>query len=59
MPMVRKGVALSDAFTDEEPSTGRGDQNEKDLNQSGLLMMVPIIGFELMTYRLQGGCSTN
>ena len=21
--------------------------------------MVPIIGFELMTYRLQGGCSTN
>ncbi len=23
------------------------------------LEMVPIIGFELMTYRLQGGCSTN
>jgi len=23
------------------------------------LKMVPIIGFELMTYRLQGGCSTN
>ncbi len=21
--------------------------------------VVPIIGFELMTYRLQGGCSTN
>jgi hypothetical protein len=21
--------------------------------------MVPAIGFELMTYRLQGGCSTN
>ncbi len=21
--------------------------------------LVPIIGFELMTYRLQGGCSTN
>lgn len=21
--------------------------------------MVPIIGIELMTYRLQGGCSTN
>jgi hypothetical protein len=21
--------------------------------------MVPVIGFELMTYRLQGGCSTN
>jgi len=23
------------------------------------LNMVPAIGFELMTYRLQGGCSTN
>jgi len=23
------------------------------------LKMVPIIGVELMTYRLQGGCSTN
>ena len=23
------------------------------------LNVVPIIGFELMTYRLQGGCSTN
>jgi hypothetical protein len=22
-------------------------------------LMVPAIGFELMTYRLQGGCSTN
>ena len=21
--------------------------------------VVPLIGFELMTYRLQGGCSTN
>ena len=57
--MVRKGVALSDALTDEELSTGRWGHNEKDLNQSGLLIMVPIIGFELMTYRLQGGCSTN
>ncbi len=25
----------------------------------GLKKMVPIIGIELMTYRLQGGCSTN
>jgi hypothetical protein len=24
-----------------------------------LEILVPIIGFELMTYRLQGGCSTN
>ena len=24
-----------------------------------LFLLVPIIGFELMTYRLQGGCSTN
>ena len=24
-----------------------------------LIILVPIIGFELMTYRLQGGCSTN
>jgi len=23
------------------------------------LLMVPIVGFELTTYRLQGGCSTN
>jgi hypothetical protein len=22
-------------------------------------ILVPLIGFELMTYRLQGGCSTN
>ena len=29
------------------------------LTQKVLRMMVPIIGFELMTYRLQGGCSTN
>ncbi len=26
---------------------------------SGGVHLVPIIGFELMTYRLQGGCSTN
>jgi hypothetical protein len=24
-----------------------------------LQMMVPLVGFELTTYRLQGGCSTN
>jgi len=24
-----------------------------------LILLVPLIGFELMTYRLQGGCSTN
>ncbi len=24
-----------------------------------LVWVVPVIGFELMTYRLQGGCSTN
>ena len=23
------------------------------------LSMVPLVGFELTTYRLQGGCSTN
>jgi hypothetical protein len=29
-------------------------------NHNALMIeMVPIIGFELMTYRLQGGCSTN
>jgi hypothetical protein len=27
--------------------------------RSDLGEMVPIIGIELMTYRLQGGCSTN
>jgi hypothetical protein len=26
---------------------------------AAFVMVVPIIGFELMTYRLQGGCSTN
>ena len=29
------------------------------MGAGGALKMVPIIGFELMTYRLQGGCSTN
>ncbi len=29
------------------------------MGSDGALEMVPIIGFELMTYRLQGGCSTN
>jgi hypothetical protein len=30
------------------------------LNMPGNFMeVVPIIGVELMTYRLQGGCSTN
>ena len=31
----------------------------QDRQESRLDEMVPIIGFELMTYRLQGGCSTN
>jgi hypothetical protein len=31
----------------------------QDRRQNRLDEMVPIIGFELMTYRLQGGCSTN
>ena len=26
---------------------------------AGLYHMVPLVGFELTTYRLQGGCSTN
>jgi hypothetical protein len=34
-------------------------QKEKDLSKSGPLMLVPVVGFELTTYRLQGGCSTN
>jgi hypothetical protein len=29
------------------------------LAQRGGLRMVPAVGFELTTYRLQGGCSTN
>ena len=33
--------------------------HEKGPNSSGLKELVPAIGFELMTYRLQGGCSTN
>jgi len=24
-----------------------------------LIILVPLVGFELTTYRLQGGCSTN
>jgi hypothetical protein len=35
------------------------NSHEKGPNLSGLKEMVPAIGFELMTYRLQGGCSTN
>jgi hypothetical protein len=27
--------------------------------KSGPLNVVPLVGFELTTYRLQGGCSTN
>ena len=37
----------------------RHQAKKKDLRKSGLLMMVPVVGFELTTYRLQGGCSTN
>ena len=35
--------------------------NKKTSHRKAMLVfkMVPIIGFELMTYRLQGGCSTN
>ncbi len=34
-------------------------QKEKDLNKSGLLMVVPIAGIELATYALRMRCSTN
>jgi hypothetical protein len=27
--------------------------------ERGKMQMVPLVGFELTTYRLQGGCSTN
>jgi hypothetical protein len=30
-----------------------------DLAIRGFLIVVPLVGFELTTYRLQGGCSTN
>ena len=46
--------------TGPEPRKHWGEaQKEKDLSKSGLLMVVPVVGFELTTYRLQGGCSTN
>ncbi len=34
-------------------------QKEKDLSKSGLLMLVPMTGIELVTYALQMRCSTN
>ncbi len=33
-----------------------GSQPGEDGQEKG---MVPLVGFELTTYRLQGGCSTN
>jgi hypothetical protein len=27
--------------------------------QAFFVLLVPLVGFELTTYRLQGGCSTN
>jgi 5-formyltetrahydrofolate cyclo-ligase len=34
--------------------------NKKATNPYGVwLVLVPLVGFELTTYRLQGGCSTN
>ncbi len=46
--------------TGPEPRKHWGEaQKEKDLSKSGPLMLVPLVGFELTTYRLQGGCSTN
>ncbi len=29
------------------------------IRNQGFLNVVPLVGFELTTYRLQGGCSTN
>jgi hypothetical protein len=34
-------------------------QLDRLIELEGRWMLVPAIGFELMTYRLQGGCSTN
>ncbi len=36
----------------------RGMKKALSLEEQGL-KMVPLVGFELTTYRLQGGCSTN
>ena len=42
---------------------GQRDQVKNPRKSSNLrgfqVVLVPAIGFELMTYRLQGGCSTN
>jgi hypothetical protein len=34
-------------------------QKDKRPERSGRCQLVPLVGFELTTYRLQGGCSTN
>ena len=34
-------------------------EEERPALLQALILLVPPIGFELMTYRLQGGCSTN
>ena len=56
-------VAMRDAVTFVPTSC---DRNVETLGWAGLKPaptgvreMVPLVGFELTTYRLQGGCSTN
>ena len=33
--------------------------DEKNQAKAWIFKVVPLVGFELTTYRLQGGCSTN
>jgi hypothetical protein len=40
----------------KKPATGNG-AGLKKLKE--IVDLVPLVGFELTTYRLQGGCSTN
>ena len=35
------------------------DRRQEKIGQIRTIVMVPLVGFELTTYSLQGGCSTN
>ncbi len=53
---------LSDAATRQNSvllDLKRPPESKKTCIAASPVNLVPIIGFELMTYRLQGGCSTN
>jgi hypothetical protein len=59
MRLRKFGSKFFKAHGNREEISQQKSTDEKKPTQGWFFKMVPLVGFELTTYRLQGECSTN